>query len=84
MDRDMVGFVALDESHGFVQTFNFQYPLRGAFWTEILGRFPRSMMRVSLEAYVGSDLLDDDSAKPASLGIPCHMVADLENSRHCF
>ena len=54
MDREIVGFVALDY---------------------VLGRFPRSMMRVSLEACIGSDLLDDDSANPASLGSRMHGVA---------
>jgi hypothetical protein len=42
------------------------------------------MMHVPFELRIGSNLFDDDSANPASLGIPCHMVADLENSRHCF
>jgi hypothetical protein len=61
MDRDMVGFIALDQ---------------------ILGRFSRSVMHVSLEPRVGGDLLGDDSANAASLGIPSHVVADVEHFRH--
>ena len=61
MDRDMVGFIALDQ---------------------ILGRFSRSVMHVSLEPGVGGDLLGDDSANAASLGIPSHVVADVEHFRH--
>ena len=61
MDRDMVGFIALDQ---------------------ILGRFSRSVMHVSLEPRVGSDLLGDHSANATSLGIPSHVVADVEHFRH--
>src|SRR5207245_7481733 len=39
-------------------------------------------MHVSLEARVGSDLLEDDSTNPTSLGIPSHVVTDLESFRH--
>lgn len=48
---------------------------------EILGHFPRSMMHVTLNCRVGNDLLDNDSADPASLGIPSNMITDLEWSR---
>jgi hypothetical protein len=36
----------------------------------------------TLEFHVGSDLLDDDSTNPTSLGIPSHVVTDLECFRH--
>ncbi len=36
------------------------------------------MMHVALELHIGSNLLDDDSADHASLGIPTHVVPDLE------
>src|SRR5215467_1062547 len=41
-------------------------------------------MQVALELCVRGDLLDDDSADPASLGIPLHVVTDLECFRHCW
>jgi hypothetical protein len=50
---------------------------------QVLGRFPRSVMRIPLEVRVRSDLFDDDSADPPSLGIPSHMVTDFEVFRHC-
>src|SRR6516225_2434907 len=49
---------------------------------QILGRFSRSVVDVSLELCVRSKLLDDDSADPASLGIPPDVVTDLECFRH--
>src|SRR6516164_8938147 len=61
VNRDMVGFVALDQ---------------------ILGRFSRSVVDVSLDLCVSSKLLDDDSADPASLGIPPDVVTNLECFRH--
>ena len=49
---------------------------------EILWHFPRSVMHVPFDFRVGNDLLDDDSADPASLGIPSHVITDLECFRH--
>ena len=40
---------------------------------------PRSRV---CEFPVGSDLLDDDSTDPTSLGIPSHVITDLECFRH--
>lgn len=45
---------------------------------EILWFFTSSVMGIALEFRVRSDLLDNDSADPASLGIPSHMITDLE------
>src|SRR5215471_8034409 len=41
-------------------------------------------MQVALEPCVRGDLLDDDSADPASLRIPLHVVTDLERFRPCW
>ena len=49
---------------------------------EILWRFTRGVMHVPFEFHVGSDLLDDDSANPTSLGIPSHVITDFECFRH--
>ena len=49
---------------------------------EILWRFPRGVVHVPFEVHVGSDFLDDDSTNPTSLGIPSHVLTDLERFRH--
>ena len=49
---------------------------------EILWRFTRGVMHVPFEFDVGSDLLHDDSAHQTSLGIPSHVLTDLECFRH--
>jgi hypothetical protein len=49
---------------------------------EILWRFTRGVMQVPVECHVGSDLLNDDSTNPTSLGIPSHVLTDLECFRH--
>src|SRR5215469_17987601 len=40
-------------------------------------------MDVTLELGVRGDLSDDDSADSTSLGIPSHVITDLECFRHC-
>jgi hypothetical protein len=45
-----------------------------------LWRFTRGVMHVAFEFHVRSNLLDDDSTDPTSLGIPSHVLTDLE----CF
>jgi hypothetical protein len=40
------------------------------------------MVHVPVELRVGNNLLDDDPADPASLGIPSHVLTDLEYFRH--
>ena len=52
---------------------------------EILWYFPRCVMQVFFEFRIGSDLVDDDPTDPISLGIPSHVITDLEcfgNSGH--
>src|ERR1700752_1788656 len=49
---------------------------------EVLWLLPRSVTHVPLELRVGNDLLDDDSADPAGLGIPSDVITDLECFRH--
>ena len=49
---------------------------------EILWRFTRGVMHGPFEFHVGSDLLDDDSTNHTRLGIPSHVITDLECFRH--
>ena len=66
------------ESSAFVNCYVFSF----VTLDEILWRFTRGVMHVPFEFHVGSDLLDDDSTNPTSLGIPSHVLTDLECLLH--
>lgn len=56
-----------------------RYVLSFVTLDEVLRRFPRGVMCVSLELRVRRELFEDDSTDPASFGIPSHVIPDLEN-----
>src|SRR5262245_51771658 len=51
---------------------------------QVLGGFLRGAHGVSLELHRRADLLADHSAHAAGLGIPAHVVPDLESALHDF
>jgi hypothetical protein len=63
------------ESSAFVNCYVFSF----VTLDEILWRFTRGVMHVPFEFHVGSDLLDDDSTNPTSLGIPSRTCSPILN-----